>query len=171
MKFTTVVKTLTLLGLTSLTLAAAPSQADNGFVYFGTNPGGYPAANPAANPWLAGPAYQQARYVASMKERQAQMDQHMDAQLQRIIGGIENGRLTARESVGLLREHLAISSLERNYMADGRLGPGELANLEQRLAEADRHIVFEKNDRDVRGPIGAPPMGAPMDRPGDGYRR
>jgi hypothetical protein len=154
MKFTTTLKTLTMLGLTSLTLATSSSQADSGYIYFG----GYPNANP----WLNGPAYQQARYHAAIKERLAQLDQRQDNQLQRILGGMEDGRLNMREAVSLIREHVAISALERNYLADGRLGPNELRDLEQRLEEANRHIMFEQNDREHRGQPG---------RPGDGDRR
>lgn len=160
MKLATTVKTLTLLGLTSLTLASAPSQADNGFIYFGGNP------NP--NPWLNGPAYQQARYQAMMKERLAQLDQRQDAQLQRILGGMEDGRLNMREAASLLREHVAIAAMERNYLSDGRLGPNELHDLEQRLEVANRHIQFEKNDREQRGPAGRP---NDWGHPGDGGRR
>lgn len=165
MKFTTTLKTLTMLGLTSLTLATTTSQADSGFGYYG----GYQNANP----WLASPANQQARYVAAMKERVAKLDQRQDFQMQRILGGMETGKLTMREATSLLREHLAISALERNYMADGRLGSDELNDLERRLDEANRHIMFEKNDREQRGDMGHPNVGRPGDMgfPGDMGRR
>lgn len=160
MKLATTMKTLALSGLTVLTLGAAPSQAEGGFVYFG--------GNPNANPWLNGPAAQQARYHATMRERLARLDQRQEAQLQRILGGMENGKLTMREATGLLREHLVISTMERNYMIDGRLGPNELRDLEQRLEEANRHIAFENNDRDQRGEMGRP---GEWERPGDRDRR
>jgi len=160
MKIVTTVKTLSLLGLMSLTLAAGTSQADSGYVYFGNAP--------AANPWLAGMGYQQANYYASMKARQTQLDQRQDAQMQRILGGMDDGRLTMREATDLLREHVAIAALERNYLADGRLGPNELRDLEQRLDEADRHIMFEKNDREQRG---QPDRPGNWGRPGDIDRR
>ncbi len=66
MKFTPFAKTLALLGLASLTLAA---HADNNYGNYG------------GNPWMANPAYQQANYLAAMKQRQAQLDQRLDAQL------------------------------------------------------------------------------------------
>lgn len=141
MKITTTAKTLTMLGLMSLGLAAGPGQADSGVIYFNNNP--------YANPYLNAPAYQQARMAAAVRERLMRLDQRQDAQLQRITRGIEEGRLTDREAVALLREHLAISTLERRYLIDGRLGPRELDDLEYRLAEAERHIKFERNDRDV----------------------
>ncbi len=146
-------KTLALFGLTSLTLIAADSQADNRYGYFDAAP--TPWVNPAAvaNPWLANSAYQQqARLYATMKQRQALLDQAQDAQMQRILAGMDSGRLTSREAAGLLREHLAIANLERGYMADGRLGPNELVDLEQRVAEADKHITFDQNNREQEGP-------------------
>lgn len=155
MKVATTLKTLTLLGLTALSLGAASSQADPGYGHFG--------GNPNFNPWLNGPTYQQARFDASMKERQAQLEQRMDNQLQRILGGMERGKLTLSEASGLLREHLEIGALERSYMADGRLGPRELASLEQRLDEASRNIRFEKHDRELAGQDGRPIV---MGRPG-----
>lgn len=166
MKITTTLKTLSLLGLTGLTLGAATSQADNGYGYYGgaPNPNPWYGVAPNANPWMANPAYEQARILATMKQRQAQLDQRQDNQMQRILSGMESGRLTSREAVGLLREHLAIANLERSYMADGRLGPNELVSLEQRLAEAEKHITFEQRDRENAPPVGRP---GDMGRPGD----
>ncbi|MGA7180368.1 MAG: hypothetical protein WBX11_12375 [Thiobacillaceae bacterium] len=97
----------------------------------------------------------------------AQLDQRQDQQMQRILNGMESGKLTLREAVGLLRKHLAIANLERSYMADGRLGPNELVSLEQRPAEAERHITFEQRDREEAPPVGRP---GDMGRPG-GYDR
>jgi hypothetical protein len=170
MKISTTLKTLTMLGLTTLTLAATSSQADNGYGYYGGNP--YPnpwiGGAPNANPWMANPAMQHARFLAALKQRQEQLDQRQDAQMQRILSGMDSGQLTSREAAGLIREHLAIANLERTFMADGRLGPEELSSLEQRLAEADRHIMFEKHDREQSGPMGKP---GDMGRPGDYGRR
>jgi hypothetical protein len=167
MKITTTLKTLSLLGLTGLTLGAATSQADNGYGYYGGAQNPWFGVAPNANPWMANPAYEQARIVATMKQRQAQLDQRQDNQMQRILNGMESGKLTSREAIGLLREHIAIANLERNYMADGRLGPNELISLEQRLAEAERHITFEQRDREKAPPVGRP---GDMGRPG-GYDR
>jgi len=164
MKITTTLKTLTMLGLTTLTLAATSSQADNGYGYYGGNPNPWVGAAPNTNPWLASPAMNQMRYLAAFKQRQAELDQRQDAQMQRILNGMESGKLTSREAAALIREHLAIANLERSYMADGRLGPEELISLEKRLAEADQHIQYEKNDREQSGPKGKP---GDMGRPGD----
>ncbi len=169
MKTANTLKTLSLLGLTALSLAAATSQADNGYGYYGVPPNANPwvGAPQNANPWMANPGYQQAQIVAAMRQRQAQLDQRQDQQMQRILSGMESGKLTSREAVGLLREHLAIANLERSYMADGRLGPNELVSLEQRLAQAEQHITIEQKDREQVAPVGRP---GDMGRPG-GYDR
>lgn len=149
-------KTLTILGATALTLSAGASHADFG------RPGYPPAAH---NPWLAGPAYQQARYYADLKVQLDRFDERQERQLQRILTGMEQGKLTMTEAIGLLREHTAISALERQYMADGRLGSRELRELEERLDQASAHIRFEKHDFEQRGKRPGP------DRHADNERR
>lgn len=150
MKIASTLKTLALLGLTSLTLAAGASQADTGFVYYEKAPMPGPWAGNAqhANPWLANPAYQQARLAAELKERQMQLDQRQDKQMERILTGMENGNLTLREAVDLLREQVDIANMERKFIRDGRLGPRELVILENRLDEASKRILIEKKDRE-----------------------
>lgn len=163
MKITTALKTLSMFGLSSMALVSASGHADTGYGNYGAvpNPNPWYGVVPNSNPWMANQAYHQARFLAALKQRQEQLDQRQDAQMQRILNGMESGKLTSREAVVLLREHLAIANLERRYMADGRLGPNELASLEQRLAEAEKHITFERRDRE---------RAAPTDRPGDGDR-
>lgn len=137
MKSATPMKTLMMLGTTALTLAAATAQADFGRPDY-----------PHGNPWANGPAYQQARYYNTMKEQLDRFDARQERQLQRILTGMEHGKLTLRESAELLREHLVISALERQYMSDGRLGPREMRELEERLDRASKHIFFEVKDGD-----------------------
>jgi hypothetical protein len=160
LNFAPTLKSLTLLCLTTLSLGAAVSQADNG--YGNPNPWGGPAMN--ANPWTANPMMHQARLIAVFKQRQAELDQRQDAQMQRILGGLDSGKLTSREAAALLREHLDIASQERSYLSDGRLGAQELKNLEQRLDEAERHITFEKRDREHAGDRG---RSGDLNRPGE----
>lgn len=137
MKVTGTLKTLTLVGLTAMTLSSGFAQADDGYW------GGY---QPSNNPWLNNPP--PARHQGDLRERIAQLDKRQDSQMQRILAGMENGQLNMREATALLREHLAISNMERRYLADGRLGPNELRDLEQRLDEANRHIRLERRDRE-----------------------
>lgn len=136
MQTATKIKTLCLAGLTSALLISGASQADPGFHRPMYNP-------PAVNPYLAPPA--------DFRQHVSQFDARLDAQLQRILTGMETGKLTLREAVGLLREHQAINALERQFLADGRLGPRELADLDHRLDAASRHIAAEKHDGERLG--------------------
>jgi hypothetical protein len=139
MKFATPLKPLIMIGMTSLTLAAGTALAEQQ---------GYPGYNPYLNNYRQAAPAKSAPYSGPMRTRQAQFDQRLDNQLQRILGGMEKGQLTMREATALLREHLEINAMERRYMADGRLGPREMDDLDRRLDQASKHIVFEKNDRD-----------------------
>lgn len=139
MKFATSIKTLGLMAAASLSLMAGASQADAG--YYGNHQG---------NPWLSGGPRQEAQRHGEFNARRDQLDQRQDQQLERIMNGLESGRLTQREAVTLLREHQAIASLARQYQADGHLGPFELRDLDQRLDLARQHIRFEKRDDERR---------------------
>lgn len=159
MNIATRLKTLTLLGLTSLSLGAATSQADSAYFYFGGQPASNPwaSAAPAPNPWMMhNPAQQLARVQAELKQRMEKLDNAQDVQMQRILQGLEQGKLTSAEAVNLLREHVSIANLERKFMADGKLGFTELNQLEQRLAEAEKHIRFESKDRETSRMEGKP---------------
>lgn len=142
MKTATTLKTLMLTAIAGLTFASGASHADFG------RPG--PEAAPY-NPWLAPTYYQQAQQQAALKEQLARFEQRQDQQLERILTGMEKGRLTMYEATALLREHTAINALERKYLADGRLGPRELRELEDRLAQAGEHIRYEANDGERQG--------------------
>lgn len=131
------VKTLCVVGVTSLGLYAGASQADYG-AYRG-------------NSYMPAP---QAHYEAGFKQRVDQFDARMDNQLQRVLQGMESGKLTMKEAIRLLQEHQAINALERQYLRDGRLGPRELFDLDQRLDQASRNIFWEKHDYDRAGAYG-----------------
>ena len=141
MKFTTPLKPLIMIGMTSLTLAAGAALAEQQ---------GYPGYNPYLNDYRPAAPAKLAPYSGPMRTRQAQFDQRLDNQLQRILSGMEKGQVTMREATALLREHLEINAMERRYMADGRLGPREMDDLDRRLDQASKHIVFESRDRDDR---------------------
>ncbi|MCP5279348.1 MAG: hypothetical protein H6935_13465 [Thiobacillus sp.] len=128
------VKTLCVVGVTSLGLYAGASQAD----YDGYR----------GNPYQPAP---QAHYNAGFKGQLDQFDARMDNQLQRILHGMESGKLTMKEAIRLLQEHQAISALERQFLRDGRLGPRELFDLDRRLDHASSNIFWEKHDYDRAG--------------------
>lgn len=132
MTFRTQVKTLALVGITVLSLTAGVSQAD--------------AGRPFGNPWLQPPAPVKASHHPVSKVDLERYEARQDKQLERILMGMERGHLNRAEATSLLREHLAIATLERQYLADGRLGPRELDELERRLDQAGRRIREEVRD-------------------------
>lgn len=79
--------------------------------------------------------------------RQARIDQRQDEQMERILHGIEYGRLDSKELFVLLKEQREIGKLERAYLADGFLTRFEYQALEDRLDAAERRIFREKHDR------------------------
>jgi hypothetical protein len=138
MKFANTMKTLCIVGLTTLGLSAGTGHAD--FDGFGQR--GY------QNPYMPTP---EVRHPQGFRQQIGQFELRMDQHLQRILYGMESGRLTMREAVGLLREHQAINALERQYLADGRLGPRELFDLDRRLDQASRNIAMEMRDSERLG--------------------
>ncbi len=140
------VKTLCIVGVTSLGLQAGAGQA------------GYEDHRAFQNPYMPVP---QTHFNTDFRQQLEDIESRMDRQLQRILNGMEQGRLSMREATGLLREHQDINALERRYMRDGHLGPRELADLDRRLDSASRHIQWEKRDRERTGF---------NDRFGGGYR-
>lgn len=140
------VKTLCIVGVTSLGLQAGASQAD------------FEGYRGYQNPYMPAP---QPHFNAGFKQQLDEFDVRMDRQLQRILNGMEQGKLTLREATSLLREHQEINALERQYIRDGRLGPREMADLDRRLDMASKHIQWEKQDRERTGL---------NDRFGGGYR-
>lgn len=133
MKLVQNAKTLCLVSVAALGLSAGVSQADWGY------------AGPQHNPWLG---WQVNNGGVVGKPQSENVDKRMDRQLQRILSGMENGQVTLREAVVLLREHEEIRGLERQYTGDGRLTARELADLDRRLDVASQNIRFEKRDRD-----------------------
>ena len=77
-----------------------------------------------------------------------QIDERLDNQLERILGGLRTGRLTQDEFFGLMQEQRNIRQQERRFLADGTLGPREFDSLNQALNQADEHVRHEKHDRE-----------------------
>jgi len=154
MNIANIVKTLGVVGATSLSLQAGSSQAES-HVYANYD-----------NPWLSVPEYQHMQHRGGFRQQARAFDERLDRQLQRILHGMESGRLNMREAAALLNEHVEINRLERQYLADGRFGPYELKDLEHRLDRAGRHIFFEKHDDERRGDR----LGYNAPRLGDGPR-
>lgn len=77
------------------------------------------------------------RYSRIVNDRQ-------DRQLDRIIAGVNNNRLSKNEFSRLMREQKAIRAMERDYMDDGFMGESEFRRLNRSLDIADRNIRVAK---------------------------
>ena len=94
---------------------------------------------------IAAPALAQPAAWQNINQRQAQLDQRIDA-------GVRNGRLTRDEAARLRSEFRMIADLERNYRADG-LTARERADLDRRFDLLSARIQYERADnQDRRGP-------------------
>lgn len=73
-----------------------------------------------------------------------------DRQMDQILDGLESDRLTREEFIALMREQRSIRELERAFMADRFMTPGEFQRLMQALDGAERNIQMALNNRDYR---------------------
>lgn len=85
--------------------------------------------------------------LAAAIPAEARINQRQDRQQHRIVGGINNGSLTARETAGLAKQQASIRKYERQSRADGGgLSPAERARIEQRQDRASKNIYQQKHD-------------------------
>lgn len=68
-----------------------------------------------------------------------------------ISHGRTDGSLTFLERYSLRREQARIDKLEREALADGRLGPDEYRRIRRAQHDAAGHIRAERRDTQVRG--------------------
>ena len=76
------------------------------------------------------------------------IDSYQREARRQIAFGIENGRITSRESKRLLREVEQIEYKENRYKCDGVLDPRERKDLMEDLTVLNRWINREKRDGD-----------------------
>lgn len=122
-------KTLGVLAIGTLGLAATGAQAD----------------------WGRGYGYQHDGHAF----RQSQMfgeriNTRQDQQMERIQAGMHSGNLTRFEFRELMREQREIRAMERHFRADGVIDPHEFQRLDRALDVASRNIKLEKHDRQAR---------------------
>lgn len=77
------------------------------------------------------------RYARIVNDRQ-------DRQLNRIVVGVSNNRLSKNEFLRLMQEQKAIRAMERDSMEDGFMGEHEFRKLSRSLDIADRNIRVAK---------------------------
>ena len=79
-----------------------------------------------------------------IRQREADLDHRIDQ-------GVRSGELTRREAARLREQFYDIQRLEARYRrTDGRLTPGERADLDRRYDRLSDHIYAEKHDGQVR---------------------
>ena len=134
MKSNLMKKTLGLLALSTLGLMASGAQADE-------YRGGHGDRH----------AYQQSRLYSQ------QVNARQDRQMERIRGGMQDGRLTRAEFRELMEEQHKIRAMERHFRADGVIDAREFKRLDRALDVASRNIMAEKHDRQARSAYGHHP--------------
>lgn len=100
--------------------------------------------------WGYGEYQQNVRAMQESYRFSGRIDERQDNQLDRILAGLRSGKLTQNEFFNLMQEQRSIRQQERQFLADGFLGPREYESLNQALNRADEHIRFEKHDQESR---------------------
>lgn len=78
------------------------------------------------------------------------VDHRQHQQLARIRHGLTSGELTRREAYRLLKQQQHIRRREQLAKADDRVTRRERMNLHRAQARANRHIYFQRHDRQSR---------------------
>lgn len=138
MKNIRIVKTLAIAALSSLTLMAGASQANDRGHYERTNFPDRPGFD------HRGPDDFQ-HHAAGYS-----IDARQQRQMDRIMHGLRSGDLSRHEARDLMREQREIERMQRHYLADGHLTRGEWLQLDHRLDRAAHDIRAEKRDGDWR---------------------
>lgn len=142
MKNGMMMKTLGLLVLANLGLAAGAVQADGrGCQTTAENP--YLRHVPPAPAW----GWRSGQGGEHWNER---IDRRQERQISLIRYGVHTGQLTPREAQRLMAEQREIERMQRQFMADGHLGAQERRRLELALHEARHDIRDELRDRQYR---------------------
>jgi CRISPR/Cas system-associated endoribonuclease Cas2 len=100
-------------------------------------------------------AYDRHAYQQSQRFSQ-QIDARQARQMERIMAGMHEGRLTRAEFRRLKQEQREIRAMEHHFLADGVIDSREFQRLERALDTASDNIRAEKHDRQARSPYGDP---------------
>ncbi len=125
----TLKKTLGVLAISSLGLAATGAQAD----------------------WDRGYGYQHGGHAFRQSQLFGeQINARQDRQMERIHAGMRSGNLTRFEFRELMHEQQEIRAMERYFYADGVIDAHEFQRLDRALDIASRNIKLENHDRQAR---------------------
>lgn len=89
-------------------------------------------------------------FGAMGQEGAPRVDRRQHQQLARIRHGLATGDLTRREAYRLLKQQQHIRRREHLAKADDRVTRRERMNLHRTQARANRHIYFQRHDRQSR---------------------
>ena len=125
----TLKKTLGVLAISTLGLAATGAQAD----------------------WDRGYGYQHEGHAFRQSQLFGeQINARQDRQMERIHAGMRSGNLTRFEFRELMHEQREIRAMERYFRADGMIYGHEFQRLDRALDIASHNIKLEKHDRQAR---------------------
>lgn len=91
-----------------------------------------------------GRAYQQSQLFSQ------KIDARQERQMERIMAGRQEGRLTRAEFRRLKQEQQEIRAMEHHFRADGLIDAREFQRIDRALDVASRNIRAEKHDRQAR---------------------
>lgn len=78
------------------------------------------------------------------------IDERQQEQMERIMHGLRDGRLSRIEADKLMHQQRKIELLQRQYLSDRHLSRSEWIDLDRRLDRQAHNIRAEKHDRDWR---------------------
>ncbi len=78
------------------------------------------------------------------------IDERQQNQMERIMRGLRDGRLSRIEADKLMYQQRNIEHLQRQYLSDRHLSRNEWIDLDRRLDQAAHDIRAEKHDRNWR---------------------
>jgi hypothetical protein len=79
-----------------------------------------------------------------------EVNERQDRQMDRILSGFYEKRITAHEFRRLMDEQRDIRQMERQFLSDGFLNRSEYQKLDRALDNASRNIYKEKHDAQAR---------------------
>ena len=85
--------------------------------------------------------------VENNQRASAAINDRQEQQVDRIVEGVNNGRITKDEFINLMAQQKQISNQERQFLADGFLSQDEFVRLNAALVQAGQGIRSERRDR------------------------
>ena len=141
MKNHRIVKSLTIVAVSALSLLSGASQAEGrGHFERAYSP------NPYLQSGVEHPGFR-GRTSDNWTQAAFDIDARQQDQMRRIMQGVRSGALSQHEAKKLLREQKNIEHLQRRYLSDRRLNRNEWIELDRLLNRAERNIRYAMHNR------------------------